>query len=68
MYTAISGLGIVILLIVAWLFSPQKRLINWRLIGWGIVLQMIFAVFIFYIPAGSKLFVVLNDVVVKILD
>ncbi|MFW5901282.1 MAG: NupC/NupG family nucleoside CNT transporter [bacterium] len=68
MYTAISGLGIVILLIVAWLFSPQKRLINWRLIGWGIVLQMIFAVFIFYVPAGSKLFVVLNDVVVKILD
>jgi len=68
MYTSISGLGIVILLIVAWLFSPQKRLINWRLIGWGIVLQMIFAVFIFYIPAGSKLFVVLNDVVVKILD
>jgi len=68
MYTAISGLGIVILLIIAWLFSPQKRLINWRLIGWGIALQMVFAVFIFYIPAGSKLFVVLNDVVVKILD
>ncbi len=68
MYTAISGLGIVILLLVAWLFSPKKKLINWRLIGWGIVLQMIFAVFIFYIPAGSKLFVVLNDVVVKILD
>jgi CNT family concentrative nucleoside transporter len=61
-------LGIVLLLSVAWLFSPQKRLINWRLIGWGIVLQMIFAVFIFYIPAGSKLFVVLNDLVVKILD
>ena len=41
---------------------------NWRLIFWGISLQMIFAVFIFVVPAGSRVFLFINDLVVTLLE
>jgi CNT family concentrative nucleoside transporter len=41
---------------------------NWRVIGWGIGLQILVGFFIFVVPAGSKLFLVVNDIVVKVLD
>ncbi len=67
-YNLVSFLGIFILLGVAWLFSENKRNMNWRLILWGIGIQMVFALFIFVVPFGSKIFLFLNDVVVKVLS
>jgi CNT family concentrative nucleoside transporter len=52
----------------AWLLSSNKRIINWRVIVWGTVVQLLLAVFIFIIPVGSYIFLFINDVVVKILD
>jgi CNT family concentrative nucleoside transporter len=37
-------------------------------IGWAIALQLLLAGFIFRVPAGTKVFLVVNDVVVKILE
>lgn len=68
LYNLISFGGIFILMGIAWLFSSNHRIINWRVILWGIVLQLIFALFIFVIPAGAKVFLVINEIVVKILD
>lgn len=68
MANLISFGGIFILLFVAWLFSANKKIINWRVIIWGIILQLVIALFIFVVPTGSKLFLLVNDVVVKILD
>ncbi|MCD5397325.1 hypothetical protein LR003_00090, partial [candidate division NPL-UPA2 bacterium] len=28
---------------VAWIFSPNRRVVNWRLIFWALVLQLLFA-------------------------
>jgi len=67
-YNLVSFTGIFFLLAFAWLFSSDKRNMNWRLIFWGVGLQMFFALFIFVFPAGSKIFLFLNDVVVKILN
>jgi CNT family concentrative nucleoside transporter len=67
-YNFISFAGIFFLLGFAWLFSLDKRNMNWRLILWGVGLQMFFAFFIFVFPAGSKIFLFLNGVVVKILN
>jgi concentrative nucleoside transporter, CNT family len=67
-YNLVSFAGIFFLLAFAWLFSSDKRNMNWRLIFWGVGLQMFFALFIFVFPAGSKIFLFLNDVVVKILN
>jgi CNT family concentrative nucleoside transporter len=41
---------------------------NWRLIVWGIGLQLLFALFIFQVPAGARIFLFINTVVVKVLD
>jgi CNT family concentrative nucleoside transporter len=67
-YNLVSFLGIFFLLGFAWLFSADKRNMNWRLILWGIGIQMIFALFIFVFPVGSKIFLFLSDVVVEILN
>ena len=67
-YNFISFLGIFILLTIAWLLSSSKRTINWRLIGWGVGLQLLFALFVFMVPAGTKFFLFINDVVIRILD
>ncbi len=48
--------------------SNDKRNMNWRVIGWGIGLQLLIAAFIFHVPAGAKVFLVINDVVIKVLD
>ena len=67
-YNLISFSGIFILISIAWLFSSDKKNMNWEVIIWGVALQIIIALFIFVVPAGAKLFLVLNNVVIKILD
>ncbi|MCK4857138.1 MAG: nucleoside transporter [candidate division Zixibacteria bacterium] len=67
-YNLVSFAGVFVLLILAWLLSADRRNLNWRVIGWGIGLQMGFALFIFVFPAGTKLFLFVNDVVVAVLD
>ncbi len=67
-YNLISFCGIFAVLGLAWIFSPNKRTVNWRLIAGGLGLQMLFAVFIFIIPAGSGVFLAVNDIVITVLD
>jgi len=68
MYNLVSLAGIFIIMAFAWLISANRRVINWRVVIWGTVIQMVFALFIFVIPGGSKVFLFVNDAVVKILD
>jgi len=68
LYNFISLLGVFIIPFLAWLFSPQKRIINWRLIFWGIGLQLLFGLLIFVFPVGVKFFLFLNQVIVRLLD
>ncbi len=67
-YNFISFLGIFILLGIAWLISADRKNMNWRLIFWGIALQMLFALVIFIFPPGAKIFLWINDVVVKVME
>lgn len=67
-YNLVSLVGIVLLLGFAWLCSSDKKAMNWRLILWGTGLQMGFAAFIFLMPAGSKIFLILNDLVIQVLS
>ncbi len=64
----ISFLGIFGLMLVAWVFSKDRRNINWRVVFWGITLQFLFALFVFVIPLGVLLFNWINCVVVKVLS
>lgn len=67
-YNLVSFLGIFVLVGFAWLCSRQRRVVNWRVIIWGIGLQLFFAVFIFWVPVGARFFLFVNRVVVKILE
>lgn len=67
-YNLVSGCGLVLLMGMAWGLSANRRLINWRVIGWGLTLQLGFALFIFLVPAGHRVFLAVNDAVVVILQ
>lgn len=64
----ISVFGFVIILLIAWSFSVNRKVINWRVIVWGVVLEILFASFIFLLPFGTQLFMVVNDLVNGVLD
>lgn len=53
---------------IAWILSSNRRVINRRVIVWGITLQFLFAIFIFIVPAGSQIFLFINEVLVRVLD
>ena len=63
-----SIVGYVTLLFLAWLISTNRKNINWRVITWGAAIQIIFAGFLFLFPAGAKLFMFINRVVLAVLD
>lgn len=67
-YNLVSFVGIFLMMGIAYLFSSNKKVVNWRVIVWGVLLQFIFAFFIFILPVGGKIFLVINQVVLKILD
>lgn len=67
LYNLISFAGIFILLFIAWLFSTDRRVINRKVVFWGVTMQLCFALFIFLVPFGKSLFHFLNDVVVTVL-
>ncbi len=68
MYNFVSFAGIFILMAFAWLLSTNRRVVNWRVITWGCILQLIFALFIFIVPAGADVFMFINDALVKVID
>ncbi|HPQ40722.1 MAG TPA: Na+ dependent nucleoside transporter N-terminal domain-containing protein, partial [bacterium] len=67
-YNLVSLLGLFAYICLAWIFSNNRNAVNWRLVAWGVGLQAVFAVFIFQVPVGSRFFLWLNDVVVRILE
>jgi concentrative nucleoside transporter, CNT family len=41
-------IGLILLIGIAYLFSGNKKSVNWRLVGMGLLIQLIFAVFIIH--------------------
>ncbi len=69
MITVLFGIfGILVLLGIAWLFSDSKKTVNWRIVGTGIGLQLIFAVFVILTPWGSVVFDAIGSFFVKIIS
>ncbi|TVP60578.1 MAG: NupC/NupG family nucleoside CNT transporter [Gemmatimonadales bacterium] len=62
-----SLLGLLAIGLIAWLLSVNRRKIPWRVVIWGVSLQLLFAIFILKTPMGAGLFAVLNTLVVALL-
>jgi concentrative nucleoside transporter, CNT family len=67
-YNGVSFLGLWVLVGVAWLFSENRRNFNWRVVIFGVLLQILIAFFVFVVPAGAKVFLALNDAVIHVMD
>ncbi len=52
----ISALGLVVILVCAWLISSNRRIFPWRTVLWGVGLQFAFALFILKTWVGEALF------------
>jgi concentrative nucleoside transporter, CNT family len=64
----IGIIGIVLILGVAFLISNNRKSINYRTVGMGLLLQIVFAVFILKTPLGQAIFAWLGKAVTKVLD
>ena len=60
-------LGIAMVLGIGILFSRDRKAIDWRVIGTGLLLQFVFAIFVLRVPAGQTLFRHLGDFVTAVL-
>lgn len=64
----IGVLGIIVILGLAYWMSNNKKAINLKTIGVGFLLQVLFAIFIFKVSIGEKIFMALGVFIQKILD
>ena len=64
----IGIIGMVVLLAIAFALSNNKKAINYKTVGVGLALQIIFGIFIFKVPVGQKIFLWLGQVIVKLLE
>ncbi len=58
----ISFCGIFVFIAIAWLISEDRRRFPWRVVGWGIALQMVFGFLVLWWDPGARFFLKLNDV------
>jgi CNT family concentrative nucleoside transporter len=63
----ISLVGLFAMVGIAWLLSKHRDRVPWRVIAWGIGLQVSFGVLVMKTDVGLRLFSVLNDVVLALL-
>jgi len=61
-------LGMLVVLIIAWLFSANRRAIAWRTVIIGLIIQLALAVGILYVPFIRLSFEFVGKIFIKILD
>ncbi len=60
--------GLAVLLGIAWLFSNNKRAVDWKLVATGVTLQVAFASLVLLVPGGRQVFDALGRGFVKLLE
>lgn len=61
-------IGVLVVLLISYLLSYDRKHIDWKLVGGGLFLQIVLALSILYIPVVGSLFKSLGIVFVKIMD
>ncbi len=65
---AISAVGLIALVALAWLMSENRRSFNWRLVLTGVGLQLAFAVLILWTSPGRAVFEGARNFIARILE
>jgi CNT family concentrative nucleoside transporter len=58
---AVSLLGLGVFVLIAWGLSVDRKAVDWRLVAWGLGLQLIFAALILLTAPGQAFFREMND-------
>jgi len=61
-------LGLVVVLLIAYLFSSNRKAISWRVVIVGLIIQVVIAVAVLKVPAMQYFFAFLGKGFIKILD
>lgn len=61
-------IGILVLLAVAFIFSSNKKIVDWRLVGIGVALQALFGFLITKVGAVAQIFALISRAFVKFLS
>lgn len=64
----VSFLGLITLMLIAWLFSSDKKKMNFRLIVSGVLLQFVFAVVVLWTKPGKMFFDGARVVITKVVS
>lgn len=68
MERAVGLAGLLVFIGIAWALCPDRRRIDWRLVGWGIALQFVFALLILKTAPGLAVFDAARAVMTGLLD
>lgn len=61
-------LGMFCLIVIAWLFSANRKAINWKTVGLGLAFQLLIAVGVLKVPIIQKVFDFVGGIFVKVLE
>ena len=61
-------LGLLVLLGIAWLFSSNRKAIDWKLVGKGILFQLILAIMVLKVPFIADVFDAISAGFVKVIS
>ncbi len=64
----IGLVGIVVIFLIVFGLSNNRKAINYKTVGMGFLLQIAFAIFIFKVPIGQKIFLMIGLFIQKILE
>jgi CNT family concentrative nucleoside transporter len=60
-------IGLVTLILIAWLFSNNRKAIDWKLVGKGLLIQFIFAVLVLKVPFVENGFEFVGKIFTKVI-
>jgi CNT family concentrative nucleoside transporter len=61
-------LGLLTMLLLAWLFSTNRRAIRWRTVIWGLSMQIVFAFLVLEWTVGQRILATLSGAITRMLD
>lgn len=62
-----SALGLVALVALCWALSRDRKGIAWRVVLWGIALQLLFGMLVLLTPVGTTFFSGVNDLLLNVM-
>ncbi|MFN2384151.1 MAG: NupC/NupG family nucleoside CNT transporter [Gemmatimonadota bacterium] len=62
-----SLLGLFSMIAFAWMLSVNRKAFPWRIVWWGVALQVVFALLILRSEPGRQFFALMNDLIIQLL-